>query len=573
MNNKQINLFVTDQEQGQTIVLFALMLIALLAFVGIATDVGMGFVRSSQFSAAVDAAALAGVIDLDPESETNTQDADRRAAQFLGANGWPLDSTAVFTSSRSYTDEGIPQYAITVTWQVETYFMRIFNISGFPVTRTATAAYFAQAEIITASAYERSHIRKTSQFVFGPESCTSAGDPVSPLYRTPGVHNPDHALADGVFRYRFRIPANYEANNETSLVRVELFDTDAWNNPATQTNIYHSNSYSATHGSVTPNVPCNTGMGQRCVLPTNEEPNATTQNPFWFVRVDETWDGGCVDIPGNNEGNTETEFELYYYNDLGQRISVALYHETNDNVALTDLQWVSPGAPSGGVGANAGSFEVDSSVIPIGLGNARYLYMDVRTVQGNSKNVFDVHAGLPGSELPVEWTLFRNVNDRNLYLANNPTFDPSGGVQTFALGRMPVQHYYANAPVMMPLAPVDTLLVGGAVYATIFDHDANDSDPNTNPPEIQFSIDVVATFDFYMLGKVTNEPGPPPDRVIFSQCNEDTTCNNEWIWPQFRMGVPAELYMPGTLYAQYTPRQDAHTWWVSITAGRPVLKR
>ena len=53
-------------ESGQTLVLIALLFVVLLLFVGLAVDVGFGFVRSSQFSRAVDAAVLAGVIDLNP---------------------------------------------------------------------------------------------------------------------------------------------------------------------------------------------------------------------------------------------------------------------------------------------------------------------------------------------------------------------------------------------------------------------------------------------------------------------------------------------------------------------------
>ncbi len=81
----------TGLESGQSIVLLALMFVILLLFVALAVDVGFAFVRSSQFSAAVDSAALAGVVDLDP-STNDTAAADIRAEQFLAANGWSVDT-------------------------------------------------------------------------------------------------------------------------------------------------------------------------------------------------------------------------------------------------------------------------------------------------------------------------------------------------------------------------------------------------------------------------------------------------------------------------------------------------
>jgi hypothetical protein len=39
------------------------------------------------------------------------------------------------------------------------------------------------------------------------------------------------------------------------------------------------------------------------------------------------------------------------------------------------------------------------------------------------------------------------------------------------------------------------------------------------------------------------------------------------------MGVPGNIYVAGTLFGKYNPQQDAHTWNISITSGRPVLTR
>ena len=126
-NNNQIE---SSNESGQTLVLIALLFVVLLLFVGLAVDVGLGFVRSSQFSRAVDAAVLAGVLDLNPGS-TGTTNADIRASQFLAANGWPTPTLTVYETARSITVGGIPQYTITATWPVETYFLGLIGIAGF----------------------------------------------------------------------------------------------------------------------------------------------------------------------------------------------------------------------------------------------------------------------------------------------------------------------------------------------------------------------------------------------------------------------------------------------------------
>ena len=52
------------RERGQSIVLIALALVGIIAFIGVAIDVGFIFARGSQLQAAIDSAALAGVTEL-----------------------------------------------------------------------------------------------------------------------------------------------------------------------------------------------------------------------------------------------------------------------------------------------------------------------------------------------------------------------------------------------------------------------------------------------------------------------------------------------------------------------------
>ena len=147
-------------ESGQSIVIIAAAFIVLLLFAGIALDVGLGFVRSSTFSRAVDSSSMAGVIDLSDVQINSSCDpfvidhvgapilAITRTRQFLGTNGLPIVDDDQLAASISCTDLGLPQYTITVTYQVDTFFTRLVGFNGFPVTHRASAGYYALTDIL-----------------------------------------------------------------------------------------------------------------------------------------------------------------------------------------------------------------------------------------------------------------------------------------------------------------------------------------------------------------------------------------------------------------------------------------
>jgi hypothetical protein len=336
--------------------------------------------------------------------------------------------------------------------------------------------------------------------------------------------------------------------------------------------VTHSVTYSNTTGMSASTVSCAGDVGESCVEATNENLASVFHNPFWFVRVDETWNN-CMRMD-SSEGDTETRFDVYYYNGQGTRIQLAQYTDRNEYVAQTDMRWVSPG--TGGVPAEVGSFEVPVTDIPVGAGNARYVYLEVKTVAGGSKNVFDIQATLPHDvllemypQLAPDWIDNNHINERNLFLANNPAFDPSGSVRTFALGRMPLRHYYSESDSLdLPLTPIGTGLTNGVIYATLFDLET------VAPHEIIFTIDSVATLDFNIETRVTDDQAWIDAQVyrLGGLCDGGLDCDNEWIWPQYGMGVP-ELYTAGTLFGRYQPDRDSHTWSISVTSGQPILTR
>ncbi|MGD2078368.1 MAG: pilus assembly protein TadG-related protein, partial [Chloroflexota bacterium] len=541
-------------EHGQGLVLFAIVVMVLLAIVALAVDVGLAYVRSSQFAAAVDAAALAATIDLDPVA-ADTFSADIRATQFLGANGWPTPTLTSLISSRSHTDLGIPNYTLTATWPVDFYFARVIGLDKFSVTRRANAAYYAQAEILTPSALDYGHVRLATQYIYGPEGCSEEGDPVSTRQESLDAFNGFQPMFEGVYDYRIVVNDDYDASNT---LRIELFDPDSYNNRADAALITHSLSdgREAHELSCTGNT---NGPGDRCIIGTGESLAAVNQNPFWLQRVDENWAEGCRPVPGEGLGEVITTYELFYYDDAGGRQILGSY--TVDNARdsnHTDMQWVSPGSPGSSVPADEGSFEIDLAQIPEDDLGRRIIEMSVSTTSGAGKNAWDLWVGPPSSYFANQGIppLASDVNQRNLQLANNPASYVVTGVSTYAIGRMPVSHFAAGDVIRMPLVPIDSTLGGGIVYATIYDADGT--------KDTVFTIDTVAKGDFSMNTSVVDAPssghsGTSSDPLQAS-CEGGQDCNAKWMLPQYTLRVPEVFFAGGTLEADYAPQQDDFIW-------------
>jgi hypothetical protein len=566
-----------SSESGQSLVLIALVFVILLAFVGVAVDAGFAFVRSSGFSRAVDSATLAGVVDLNPTS-TDTAAADLRAAQFLAANGWPTSTLTLFQSARSFTDQGIPQYTITATWPVDTFFLRLVGIREFPVTHSATGAFFAQSEIFTPTEVDRGQIRKATQFIFGKDGCSTHGDPVSPLQATAGVPNTEHPLYGGRYLYRITVPLGYEDIANTSLLKVELFDPDS-TNPDSQDGQQFVITHSSAVGGGTETRACvSGGRGDDCVIDTGEDVTASFQNPFWFARVDENWTGACVQDNSTGITDAVTTYELYYQDETGQRQSLAMYTDDNSQLALTDLRWVSPGV-SGNPVADSGSFEIDlgTSGVPVRADGSRFIYLEVISEGGSAKNGFDLRAGPPASYYTGIGlaALDPEVNARNLQLAEDSVGYGTLGVTVLALGRMPLNNYVSSEPVTFLLQPLSVNLAEQTVYAKLFDYDPG-SLPAT--PHFNFRIDSVQAgfFDVYanIVDPATEGHAGAAADPLQVTCDAGTNCDNSWTDPQIRLAIPSTTsFGGGRLEVTYEPRGDAHTWSVGASAGDPYLTR
>jgi len=89
-NRLQARNWVLKRESGQSLIIIIFALIGLLAFVGLGIDLGLVYIERVRLARAVDAATLAGALELPKEDV-----AVERAIMFLHDNGYPLASGSV----------------------------------------------------------------------------------------------------------------------------------------------------------------------------------------------------------------------------------------------------------------------------------------------------------------------------------------------------------------------------------------------------------------------------------------------------------------------------------------------
>ena len=624
----------TTREKGQSIVLIALMMVAIIAFVGIAVDVGFIFARGSQLQSAIDSAALAGVVELTswtPGDTVSESEARTKSAQFLNANNMPVSVTNSINITNNIavatTPLGATEYAVTATWPVETFFLRVIGFDEpINLTRSATAAIFSLADIYVSRRVEDGVLSTSNQGLFGPDICINFGDPYSPR---------NSIYANGLYTYTYRIfvPPDYGHD----VVRVELFDPDSMNTDLNDLTINRSNIAINNGQNAVDSKTCGSDGGSSdrrnpCLLRTDEldlvtgSPNLELDqvNPYWFVRIDENrgagtapGDGSCGSPSSYNESyNTQTLYSLYYFaqNADGTVVRTPLVSylgQTGDGARdsgdhLTDLRWVTPGAsvpfstvddPGVTVPAIAGtvnSFEIDlTSDVPNIVSDqstgARYIYMDVQSQSGASENGFEIWAGPPTyvDSVPSE------VNARNLHVLNNPGSHSSEGVTVFGLGNLPMNSNFSN-PVDIPLLYVGPEMIGQTISVRMFD-----SDSGAQPP-IVFYFDSIAftpddsdplgydpnATDWAMAFGVAGQDDP--DGVAEGVRCSPGSCQTQWVDPAYQITVPGDLsncdydnptmedctpFFGGRLVVRYDGGfSDTYGWEIAIE-GLPYLVR
>ena len=587
-----------SDERGQSMVLIAFVLIGLLAFVGMAVDLGFWMARSSKLQAAVDSAALAGVSEL---SGGDQDAADRVAVRFLHANGVPISTTLSLESSTDLTPLNAREYALTATWDVELFFLKLIGIDSASVTKSATAAYFPLADVYVSERVDDGAVATSYQAVYGPYLCPRYGDPFSTLNSPwePGIYT---------YNYRIMIPPSYL--NDHNDLRVEILDPDSWAAPGGSADVVHSATgismgmdpieygMNANSNNRSTNSLVNTGESALIGQILNGRPITEKDiNYWWFIRMDVNYhhgaapgDGQCGNGGYSLDHNSQTLYQLYYYrqSDDGtiERVDLAAYTgqtglewETDPSKSHdTNLRWVSPalpgvdqkswdqtvdvpvdpGSPKGftlNVSDDPNTTDVPDILVEESTG-IRYLYLGLTAVTGSTQNGYELWAGPP----EYRFTVPSNINARNVYLIGHPGSHTSKGATVYAMGRLPMKSAATN-PVNVPLLYVGPEYAGQTVYVSQYD-----SDTGASPPTVFYFDTLAFQHDTSCNPSVSNDTTVHPDGycdgVDWSQTdwamsfgnyqnNVDPdghsnrcrpgTCTTRWVEPPYEIEVPGDL--------------------------------
>ncbi|HSH79916.1 MAG TPA: TadE/TadG family type IV pilus assembly protein [Herpetosiphonaceae bacterium] len=128
------------RRQGQTLVLFAVMLVPMLGMVGLGIDGAYLYTQRRALQGAADLSALAGSLDL-----PSSTDAKASATLFAGKNGYTNGTnatTVVATSPYQGPTDGSPnpdKIEVVITRQFDTFFMPVLGIDEYTVAARAVA--------------------------------------------------------------------------------------------------------------------------------------------------------------------------------------------------------------------------------------------------------------------------------------------------------------------------------------------------------------------------------------------------------------------------------------------------
>ncbi|MEM9773707.1 MAG: pilus assembly protein TadG-related protein [Chloroflexota bacterium] len=644
-----------SEESGQAIVIVAAALIVLIAFTGLAIDLGFVWMRQSQLKSIVDSAALAGAPLLGPTAaQGGLAEADKNAIQYLATNqimdtneGVSLDQLTSFESSQALSPLGAREYTITVTWEVPLFFMPVLGFEEWNLIESSTAAYFPLVDLYSGRRIALNGVTTSTQAIFGPDQVTSFGDAFSPdgspFPAERGLLNAD---GDFSYIYRIEIPEDYRGyvtdpgtgeRVETEIVRVELLDPDSINNSVpTNALLTHSRKFGTdmqNNGASPADLfqpvdegDCSGNASNPCIIltcewgelhegsgrcrdgvysnyyATNPDLLELDQiNPFWFYRLDEMRRRSGTSQPNQTQYHTVTLYTLYYFQQesdgsivkqfltsyAGQSLNnadltrwdvppVGAYHTS------TDLHWVSPGAyneiglvptrcntqnwpkNNGGFDATGGpadgcdvtvvgdedptattfqddatmgrGFEIDMSEDVTGIlvdqvSRMKYIYLEIKTVEGASENGFEVWAGPPHAH----YGLKSEVNDRNIQMTNDGNLYGTDGVSVYSLGIMPLNSL-TNNRVDFPLVYVSPEYAGRDIEISLFDADAGTSYPMCFYFDTIPNPDCEPGFDTSMDGYLkyydeSNDSDGGRDRCF-------PRCNNQFVDPPFYVRVP-----------------------------------
>lgn len=171
-----------EKNQGQVLVILAIVMIVLVAIIGLAVDTGYMYMSYSRLSKAVDAAGLAATGEfkrpINGDLSAMNDRMQAAAQQQLDLNG--VDSTSVtidwcFTDSSLCKDaqgNDIKKVRISATENVPTFFMAVLGIRQLPITvQSFTQAASVDVVVVLDSSESMTYDAPDNDPMLDPKQC------------------------------------------------------------------------------------------------------------------------------------------------------------------------------------------------------------------------------------------------------------------------------------------------------------------------------------------------------------------------------------------------------------------
>jgi hypothetical protein len=222
---RSVGRVLRGHQEGQSLVIVTFAFIGILAFVGLAIDLGWVYVARVRVAQAADAAALAGASELPLEGPAQT-----RALVYLQENGYDYtaDNVAVFLNGptdppglevptttvtiwvdTAYSREGgergpintSDRIQVRVQQQIFMTFMQFIGFRHVPVEATAEAENISSID--TVIVYDKSSSMEYDTVCYGcwePSDAQYPSGTIYPLYWADHIEKPaDHCLTDNTY--------------------------------------------------------------------------------------------------------------------------------------------------------------------------------------------------------------------------------------------------------------------------------------------------------------------------------------------------------------------------------------
>lgn len=368
--------------------LFGGMLIVCLAIV---IDNGTQNRARAESQAVADSASLAGIAEIAVSHDPDL--ARALAIEYCRKNGFvvgqrgimAIEAYAYDSTTGAQDTETADRYHVKITRRASQFFVAGMGVTWAETNTMSRAALLSAAPVdvnlelgLDANfGLNKGYPEQASLAIHGPQSGYDRGDP----YATPTTQ---HGFPNGTYqpsglRFDLVVPSDLEAASGSSLVRVELFDADCYNDPAKYTQ------GNPTHVVRSPQMPADTDGD-----PTEPEeggideifppaPSMGSTNPAQFPARSTQTEYTLLDrdlniIAQAAYGPSSNTPFWYHTEDPGtDPLNVAAHADPARAQGAVDLKWVTPEG-----------FEFDTATHP---GPYR---MMVRSASGSSENGFSL---------------------------------------------------------------------------------------------------------------------------------------------------------------------------------------